>query len=308
MSTYGHHSYTTFSANPDIFKWDAWSAEPGQPLYLIACPGRKSHGFLASAKKYLGAAKAEPMKVYEPQVVGEEATYQAVAELYDEVFSDIRVRGDEWRWLRNHIPHDVDQTVLDIGCGNGALLDALAPRIGHGVGLDASPAMIEKAKARCGRHSMAFHQVDGPNIPLEDRSVDLAISLLSFRYLDWDPIMSELRRVLRPGGRFLVVDMVTAAPALQEAPRVVFDSIRGALQRRLKPDFAQALERLVHDPRWATMLHYNPIRAEHEYVWYLESRFPGRKVETLNMGTHARVLAFDSGPIEAGLVSPQSFP
>ena len=38
------------------------------------------------------------------------------------------------------------------------------------------------------------------------------------------------------------------------------------------------------------MLRYNPIRAQHEFVWYLESRFPGRHVETLNVGRHARVL------------------
>ena len=37
------------------------------------------------------------------------------------------------------------------------------------------------------------------------------------------------------------------------------------------------------------MLQYNPIRAEHEMKWYLESRFPGRKVERLDVGVHARV-------------------
>jgi ubiquinone/menaquinone biosynthesis C-methylase UbiE len=308
VPAYGHHDYTTFSLSPEVFKWDAWGSDEERPLYLIACPGMKSHGALASAKKYLGKAKAVPMKRYEPMKVGQEATYEEVAELYDEVFSDIRVREDEWRWIEARVPHDPDQTLLDIGCGNGALLHALAPRIGQGIGLDTSAAMLKKAAARCLEDGVSLHLVDGPHIPLEDSSVDMAISLLSFRYLDWDPLMDELRRVLRPGGRFLVVDMVTATPSLQETPRAVADSIRGALQRRLRPGFSSALTRLVQDPRWATMLHYNPIRAEHEYVWYLESRFPGRRVEVLNIGTHARVLAFDSGPVEAGLAAPQSFP
>ena len=56
------------------------------------------------------------------------------------------------------------------------------------------------------------------------------------------------------------------------------------------------------------MLRYNPIRAEHEMRWYLESRFPGRRVETINVGWNARVLAFDSGPLEPGNVAAQSYP
>jgi len=64
----------------------------------------------------------------------------------------------------------------------------------------------------------------------------------------------------------------------------------------------------VTDPRWQTMLRYNPIRAEHELRWYLESRHPGRRVELLNVAWNARVLAFDSGPLSPGWVPPQSYP
>ena len=45
-----------------------------------------------------------------------------------------------------------------------------------------------------------------------------------------------------------------------------------ALEQR--PDLK--LARLVEDPRWKKMLAYNPIRAEHEYAWYFQGRFPGR--------------------------------
>lgn len=307
VSAYGHYEYTTFSLRPDVFRWEGWRDDDA-PLYLIACPGRTSHGLTASAKKYLGRARATPMRRYKPTPVGRESSYDEVSDLYDEVFQDIRVRWDEWRWLDPRIPHDKGLTVLDLGCGNGALLSALGPRIGRGVGLDASPRMLERAAARCGAENLEFYPVAGPEIPLPDSSVDIAISLLSFRYLDWDPILAELRRVLRPGGRVLIVDMVTAPTGLREAPRAALDFLRGAIQRRVQPRYARALHELVRDPGWTTMLHYNPIRAEHEYVWYLESRFPGRTVEVLNIGRHARVLAFDSGPIENALLSPQSYP
>ncbi len=75
------------------------------------------------------------------------------------------------------------------------------------------------------------------------------------------------------------------------------DIVRTRRTQRQHHAYQQALERMVTDPRWQTMLAYNPIRAEHELVWYFESRFPGRRVETLNVGRHARVMAFDSGPL-----------
>ena len=66
--------------------------------------------------------------------------------------------------------------------------------------------------------------------------------------------------------------------------------------------------RLTADPQWQEMIRYNPIRAQHEFVWYLESRFPGQKVEVLNVGWQSRVLAFDSGPLQPGQVAPQTYP
>jgi hypothetical protein len=133
-------------------------------------------------------------------------------------------------------------------------------------------------------------------------------SLLSFRYLDWDPIMNEIRRVLAPGGRIMVVDMVTAPVRAKELPQLAVSKVRTMIGTVKHRDFHRALRRLVTDPRWKVMLQYNPIRAEHEMKWYLESRFPGRKVERLDVGMHARVLAFESGPLEPGIVPPQSYP
>ena len=47
------------------------------------------------------------------------------------------------------------------------------------------------------------------------------------------------------------------------------------------PRFAHDLRVLVEHPDWQEMLRHNPIRAEHEYRWCLESRFPGARLETL---------------------------
>ena len=56
-----------------------------------------------------------------------DSSYDPVAELYADVFTDIRARRDEWRWLLSHIKAlDPELSILDVGCGNGALLRALS--------------------------------------------------------------------------------------------------------------------------------------------------------------------------------------
>lgn len=306
VPAHGYHWYTSVSAAPDRFVWDGL-ARADAPLWIFGIPGRKSHGLVGSLRKYVGLTRPEPLQRFEPQPPTGDASYDSVAALYDEVFADITVRGDEWTWLGARVP--AGARVLDVGCGNGALLGLLAPRISSGFGVDASARMIDRARARNARHAnLQFAAIDGPRLPLPDASVDLVISLLSFRYLDWDPIMQEFARVLAPGGRLLVVDMVAAPLAARELPRLLRDKARQFGQRLRHRDYYRHLARMVGDPRWQAMLRYNPIRAVHELRWYFASRFPAGTVDTLNLGWHARVLAFDTGPFDQGRVTPQSFP
>jgi len=80
------------------------------------------------------------------------------------------------------------------------------------------------------------------------------------------------------------------------------------IRRQTNADFNASLQRLVSHPDWKKMLEYNPIRSEHEMKWYLESRFPGQKMETLNLGWNARMVAFDSGPVEGGVEVKLTYP
>lgn len=102
--------------------------------------------------------------------------------------------------------------------------------------------------------------------------------------------------------------MVTVPVAVSEYPRLVSDKLRTILDQRANAPFDAALKRLVSDPEWKKMVEFNPIRSEHEMKWYLESRFPGQSIETLNLAWHSRIVAFDSGPVQLGVEAGLTYP
>jgi hypothetical protein len=113
---------------------------------------------------------------------------------------------------------------------------------------------------------------------------------------------------MKPGGKFLVVDMVTVPVKASEYPRLLKDKLRTISATKKNAEYGENLQRLVSHPDWKKMLEYNPIRSEHEMKWYLESRFPGQKAEILNMAWNSRIIAFDSGPIERGIEAKLTYP
>lgn len=307
IKSHGFFWYTTFSRSKEKFL--AAGNNTDGKLYTIGCKGRKSHGLFASAKKRLGLMPAEKMKSFEPRKVSGEDTYDEVAEFYDATFTDIRVRIDEWKWLNEHLPARSDLRVLDIGCGNGALLNALSERIESGIGVDESEAILERARKRSAEKvNLEFKRITGPVLPFKDASFDIVISLMSFRYLDWDPLLAEIKRVTTPGGKLLIVDMVTVPVRPGDYPRLLNDKLRTIAARKRNAEYNRNLQRLVSHPDWKKMLEYNPIRSEHEMKWYLESRFPGHKVEILNIAWNSRIIAFDSGPVAAGVEAKLTYP
>ncbi len=96
-------------------------------------------------------------------------------------------------------------SLLDIGCGTGRLLKLLAQLEKHPVlyGLDLAPNMIETALQSL--ETKASLQVgDAEHLPFADQFFDLVVSTSTFQWLDdLAPCFAEVRRVLRPGGRFV---------------------------------------------------------------------------------------------------------
>ncbi len=99
---------------------------------------------------------------------------------------------------------------LDLGTGTGRILELFAPRARHALGVDTSLEMLAIARARldaAGLQHAHVRRADIYDLPLDDDSVDFATMHQVLHYLD-EPAAAlfEVARVLRPGGRLLLVD------------------------------------------------------------------------------------------------------
>lgn len=94
--------------------------------------------------------------------------------------------------------------ILDAGCGSGSLSAALRERGAVVTGIDASAGILALARRRLGDDA-ALHVVDlRDRLPFGDGAFDDVVASLVLHYLeDWGPTLTELRRVLRPGGRLI---------------------------------------------------------------------------------------------------------
>ena len=106
---------------------------------------------------------------------------------------------------------DEDWVVGDLGCGTGHVAEALAPCVAKVVAVDESGPMLESARKRLESHGNVELRVGTiETLPIDDGALDAAILFLVAHFVT-DPAraMSEVRRVLRPGGRLLVVDLMS---------------------------------------------------------------------------------------------------
>jgi demethylmenaquinone methyltransferase/2-methoxy-6-polyprenyl-1,4-benzoquinol methylase/ArsR family transcriptional regulator len=122
--------------------------------------------------------------------------------------------------LREIVGTEPVRALLDLGTGTGRMLEVLVPLAERAVGIDQSPAMLAVARARLERaelRNVQLRQGDIYAIPVERNGYDLVVLHQVLHYLD-DPVraLREAARVLRPGGRLLLVDF---APHTEEALR-----------------------------------------------------------------------------------------
>jgi arsenite methyltransferase len=132
------------------------------------------------------------------------------------------------------------ETVLDLGSGGGIDVLLSARRVGptgKAYGLDMTDEMLALAnenKRKAGAENVEFLKGEIEHIPLPDNSVDVVISNCVINLsADKDRVLQEAFRVLKPGGRFAVSDVVTRgeiSPAIRQSVLLWVGCVAGALQ------------------------------------------------------------------------------
>src|SRR5215204_2259464 len=171
-----------------------------------------------------------------PKTVSEETErlkriYEKQAPRYDRsiAFWEKVLFGDGRRWVCSRAQGEV----LEVAIGTGRNL-TFYPAGVRLTGIDLSPAMLERARQRAGELGMEvdLREGDAQDLPFSDGSFDSVVCTLSLcNVLDDRKAVAEMKRVLRPGGRLLLLDHVRAdsrpVRAVQKALEIVSVRLEG---------------------------------------------------------------------------------
>jgi ubiquinone/menaquinone biosynthesis C-methylase UbiE len=130
-----------------------------------------------------------------------------------------------------------DDVAVDLGAGTGLLTIALARAVREVVAVDISSAMLARLREHADEEGVAnlrCVEADLRVLPLEDESITLAVSNYTFHHLedsDKELALAEVRRVLAPGGRLVICDMMFSLSLEPRDRRVIVDKLT-AIGRR----------------------------------------------------------------------------
>jgi ubiquinone/menaquinone biosynthesis C-methylase UbiE len=179
------------------------------------------------------------------------------------------------------VPEDPEARWVEIACGPGLIARAMAPRVGSVVGLDLTPAMIDRARAdadAAGVENVTFEVGDATALNLPDDSLDGAITRFSLHHIPAPVrVLEEMRRVVKPGGHVVVADFVTDDDATGAAWQEQIERLRdpshwalltpsriAALADRvgLEPDFDRVVPFEIDYYEWLNRGSGGPANAE----------------------------------------------
>ncbi len=147
----------------------------------------------------------------------------------------------------------VQGSVLDVACGPGILSAAIAKSARDVVAFDLTPRMLKKAAQRCseaGVDNVTFREGNAAELPFADAAFDAVVTRLSVHHFDRPSrVIEEIFRVLRPGGSFVIADVISSEVPAEAELQNAIEILRDPSHVRMLP--GSELTALVHGAGFA---------------------------------------------------------
>jgi ubiquinone/menaquinone biosynthesis C-methylase UbiE len=140
---------------------------------------------------------------------------RSAQEQFDRQAAHYNAQWNRWsegslRWLLEHAHASPADRLLDVATGTGFTAMAFAPLVAEVAGVDVSGGMLAKAREQvrnAGLRNVRFEQGAAESLPFQDASFDLVTCRVApHHFISVPKFLAEVRRVLTPGGRFLLAD------------------------------------------------------------------------------------------------------
>jgi ubiquinone/menaquinone biosynthesis C-methylase UbiE len=148
-----------------------------------------------------------------------------------------RIFTEDVKWLFEHLRARPDDLVLDVAAGTGHVARALAPFVRAVIALDATEAMLRTGKAEADEvalRNVVFQRGDADALPFLDATFDVVACRFAMHHFEAPAgPLAEMVRVLRPGGRLVVADLLAGEDAAVAAEQDRLERLRDPSHVRL---------------------------------------------------------------------------